>query len=84
MSCARRGHARLQPLYALLKRALNVSLEQQLRQGRYKVEDWISEQRFAIADFSDVPQGVCNLNTVEDLQALESSDIEARPGPWLP
>jgi molybdenum cofactor guanylyltransferase len=72
---------RLQPLYALLKRTLNVSLEQHLRQGRYKVEDWMREQRFAIADFSDAPQGFCNLNTVEDLQAFESSDIEVRPGP---
>jgi len=72
---------RLQPLYALLKRTLNVSLEQHLRQGRYKVEDWMREQRFAIADFSDAPQGFCNLNTAEDLQALESTDTDVRPGP---
>jgi molybdopterin-guanine dinucleotide biosynthesis protein A len=75
---------RLQPLYALLKRTLNVSLEQHLRQGRYKVEDWMREQRFAIADFSDAPQGFCNLNTVEDLQALESTDTDVRPDPGRP
>ena len=75
---------RLQPLYALLKRTLNVSLERHLRQGRYKVEDWMREQRFAIADFSDAPQGFSNLNSVEDLQTLDSSDIEVRPGPGRP
>lgn len=75
---------RLQPLYALLKRTLNVSLEQHLRRGRYKVEDWMRGQRFAIADFSDVPQGFCNLNTMEDLRALESPDIEIHPGAWSP
>ena len=83
VSCAHDGK-RLQPLYALLKRTLNVSLEQYLRMGRYKVEDWMREQRYAIADFSDVPQGFCNLNTVEDLQAFESLDIDVRPGPGWP
>jgi len=72
---------RLQPLYALLKRTLNDSLEQHLRRGRHKVEDWMREQRVAIADFSDIPQGFCNLNTIEDLRALESPDIEVRPDP---
>jgi molybdenum cofactor guanylyltransferase len=82
--CIAHDGVRLQPLYALLKQTLNVSLEQQLRQGRYKVEDWIREQRFAIADFSDVPQVFCNLNTIEDLRALESPEIEVRPDAGRP
>jgi molybdopterin-guanine dinucleotide biosynthesis protein A len=63
--------ARLQPLYAVLKRTLTESLERELRQGRHKVEDWMREQRLAIADFSDVAQGFRNLNTGEDLEAFE-------------
>jgi molybdopterin-guanine dinucleotide biosynthesis protein A len=71
---------RLQPLYAVLKQTLAESLERYLRQGRHKVEDWMREQRLAIADFSDAPQGFRNLNTAEDLGALESSGIEICPG----
>jgi molybdopterin-guanine dinucleotide biosynthesis protein A len=58
---------RLQPLYAVLKRQLTASLAWYLRQGKYKVKDWMREQRLAIADFSDAPQGFRNLNTEEDL-----------------
>ena len=54
---------RLQPLYAVLKRQLTASLAWYLRQGKYKVKDWMREQRLAIADFSDAPQGFRNLNT---------------------
>jgi molybdenum cofactor guanylyltransferase len=75
---------RLQPLYSLLKRTLNVSLEQHLRQGRHKVEDWMREQRLAIVDFSDIPQGFRNLNTVHDLVAFDASDLEVRPGRGRP
>jgi molybdopterin-guanine dinucleotide biosynthesis protein A len=73
--------ARLQPLYAMLKHELTESLESYLRQGRHKVEDWQREQRLAIAHFSDVLRSFRNLNTVEDLEALETSDIELCPGP---
>jgi molybdopterin-guanine dinucleotide biosynthesis protein A len=58
---------RLQPLYAVLKQQLTASLAWYLRQGKYKVKDWMREQRLAIADFSDAPQGFRNLNTEEDL-----------------
>jgi molybdopterin-guanine dinucleotide biosynthesis protein A len=73
--------ARQQPLYAVVKHTLTESLEWYLRQGRHKVEGWVREQRFAIADFSDVPQGFSNLNTLSDMEALESSDIEVCPDP---
>ena len=76
--------ARLQPLYAVLKRTLAGSLEGYLRQGRHKAEDWMREQRLAIADFSDVPQDFRNLNTVEDLQAFESSVVAVCPGARQP
>jgi len=75
---------RLQPLYAVLKRQMTVSLERYLRQDRHKLEDWLREQRLAIADFSDAPQGFRNLNTVEDLEALESSVGAVCPGARRP
>jgi molybdenum cofactor guanylyltransferase len=71
---------RLQPLYAVLRRTVCESLEQYLHQGRHKVEDWMREQRLAIADFSDAPRGFRNLNTVEDVEAGESSGLEVCPG----
>lgn len=61
---------RLHPVYAVLKPQLTEPLERYLRSGRRKVEVWMREQRLAIADFSDTPQGFHNLNTAEDLASL--------------
>lgn len=75
---------RLQPLYAVLKRRLTESLSCYLRQGRHKAQDWMREQRLAIADFSNAPQGFRNLNTKEDLEAFESSVVAVSPGARQP
>ena len=62
---------RLHPVHAWLNRRLAASLERYLRSGRRKVEDWMREQRLALADFSDSSQSFRNLNTVEDLEGFE-------------
>jgi molybdopterin-guanine dinucleotide biosynthesis protein A len=68
----------------MLKWALVGSLEWCLSQGRHRVEDWLCEQRLAIADFSENPQSSPNLNSVEDLEAAGSPDLEGCPGARSP
>ena len=62
---------RTQPLYALLPVALADSLRGFLAGGERRVESWQARHRVALADFSDRPNCFVNLNTPEDLRALE-------------
>ncbi len=68
---------RLQPVFALLDRALLPSLEAYLDADGRKIDHWYGQHRMAIADFSDQPEAFANVNTPDDLermaQALNSS-----------
>lgn len=66
---------RLQPLFLLLHRSLLPSLEEWLRAGRRKVEDWCRAQEAAIVPI-DLPQAFINLNTARDLETAEKSEGE--------
>lgn len=61
---------RLQPVFALLDRALLPSLERFLEDGGHKIDQWYAQHRFAIADFSDQAHAFSNVNTPEDLQSM--------------
>lgn len=58
---------RLHPVFALLDRRLADSLDRFLEAGGHGVEDWVRQQQYAVADFSDCPERFANLNTPEDL-----------------
>ncbi|MGF1528076.1 MAG: molybdenum cofactor guanylyltransferase MobA [Candidatus Competibacterales bacterium] len=62
---------RLQPVFALLQRALAADLRRYLVTGGRKIDQWFAEHRAATVDFSDRPEMFRNVNTPEDLQALE-------------
>ena len=62
---------RLQPVFALLSAALRDSLERYLESGERKIDRWFSRHRMAQADFSDCPAMFRNINTPEELAALE-------------
>lgn len=67
---------RTQPLYALLPVTLADSLRGFLAGSERRVESWQARHRVALADFSDRPDGFVNLNTLEDLRALERFEMD--------
>ncbi len=69
-ACVAHDGTRMHPVFALLDRYLSTSLEQYLESGGRAVEEWVQQQKHAVADFSDCPQGFINLNTPADLEGL--------------
>jgi molybdenum cofactor guanylyltransferase len=63
---------RLQPVFTLLERSLLPSLERFLDEGERKIDLWFERHRVAIADFSDIPDTFININTPEDIAAVEA------------
>ena len=63
---------RLQPVFALLHRALAADLRAALAGGERKIDRWYARQRMTTADFSDAPELFRNVNTPEELAALEA------------
>ncbi len=61
---------RLHPVVALLDTRLKVSLEEYLANNQRKVETWFHNHYLTLADFSDRPDVLANLNTKEDWQQL--------------
>jgi molybdopterin-guanine dinucleotide biosynthesis protein A len=61
---------RLQPLFALLRRALAPALRAYLEEGERAAERFLRTQAVAIVDFSDQAQAFVNINTPQALAAL--------------
>ncbi|MGB7816234.1 MAG: molybdenum cofactor guanylyltransferase MobA [Methylotenera sp.] len=59
------------PVFCLCKKSLLSSLMEYLANGERKVSAWQKSQQYVEVDFSDNPDGFTNLNTFEDLAALE-------------
>ena len=70
---------RLQPVFALLPRALLPSLEAYLAAGDRKIDRWYYRHRVAEADFSDRPEQFLNVNTPEEHAELERKLGEMEP-----
>lgn len=68
--CIAHDGTRMHPVFALLDRRLAGSLQGYLESGGRGVEDWVLQQKHAVVDFSDCPQGFVNLNTPEDLEGV--------------
>jgi molybdopterin-guanine dinucleotide biosynthesis protein A len=60
------GH-RLQPVHALIPRALAPDLDAFLAGGQRRVDRWYARHRTAVADFSDQRDAFANINTAEDI-----------------
>jgi molybdenum cofactor guanylyltransferase len=71
ISVAHNGE-RLQPVFALLKCELLNSLLGYLNAGKRKIDTWYGTHRLAIVDFSDTPEAFININTPEEIKAIES------------
>ncbi len=61
----------LQPVYCLLHRSLQASLQAYLASGQHKVQDWLQQQTPCIVEFSDCGEFE-NINTPEQLAEAES------------
>lgn len=75
--------SRIQPVFALLDRALLGSLEQFLESGGRKIDQWYARHRLALADFSDQPHAFINVNTPEDLARM-AQQLGETPSAPLP
>jgi molybdenum cofactor guanylyltransferase len=59
------------PVFCLMKKSVLPSLTDYLASGERKVSTWQKNQKYAEVDFSDCARAFTNLNTFEDLSALE-------------
>jgi molybdopterin-guanine dinucleotide biosynthesis protein A len=59
------------PVFSLCRKSALSSLTVYLEQGERRVSAWQKSQNFIEVDFSDVSDAFTNLNTFEDLAALE-------------
>lgn len=66
---------RMQPVYALIARALAPSLEAFLATGERKIDRWYARHRTATADFSDRPGCFANINSNEDIERLGQGQL---------
>ena len=64
-------NTRMQPVFALLRKALLPSLMTYLEDGGRKIDTWYAEHRLAITDFSDWPDAFININTPDDRKSVE-------------
>ena len=72
ISVAHNGE-RMQPVFCLIKKELLPSINDFLNEGERKIDKWFNQHKLAIADFSDKPKTFDNLNTIEDIQSIETT-----------
>jgi len=70
--CVAHDGERMHPVFLLTETALMPSLEQFLASGERKIDRWLARHRMALADFSDQPELFVNVNSVDELSALEA------------
>lgn len=66
----------LQPVVALLRRALLPSLQRALASGERKTGAWFARHRMAVVPFADQPDAFVNLNSPAELAAWEARLLE--------
>jgi FdhD protein len=69
--CAAHDGERLHPVFLIAERRLAPSLEAYLATGQRKIDLWLKRHKLALADYSDHPELFANVNTPEELAALE-------------
>jgi len=69
--CTAHANGRLQPVFTLMKSKLLPSMLDFLNNGERKIDKWFEKHHLAIADFSEQPDTFININSIEELTALE-------------
>ncbi|MGD0962147.1 MAG: molybdenum cofactor guanylyltransferase MobA [Methylomonas sp.] len=67
---------RIHPVFMAVKINLRENLNDFLENGDRKIQTWIRGRQSVPVDFSDAPEIFANINTPEQLAALESEDSE--------
>lgn len=62
---------RLEPVFVLMSARLAPHLRQHLEQGERKIDQWLMQHSLSTVEFDDHPEMFHNLNTLEELTALE-------------
>ena len=70
--CVAHDGKRMQPLFLLAQRCLASDLANYLASGQRKVETWLRSHRLALVDCSDHPEWFVNINTLEELERMET------------
>jgi molybdenum cofactor guanylyltransferase len=63
------------PVFCLMKKSVLPSLQAYIKSGERKVSTWQKSLKYVEVDFSDNSEAFTNLNTFEDLAALENKLI---------
>lgn len=69
---------RMQPVFALLNRALLSSMLAYLEAGESKIDRWYAKHRTALGDFSDAKSMFLNVNTPGERESLETQLAEGQ------
>jgi len=69
--CTAHSNGRLQPVFTVMKTEVLSSMLDFLNNGERKIDKWFEQHRLAIADFSEQPDTFININSAEELTALE-------------
>lgn len=72
-ACVAHDGERLHPVVLLLACRLEDSLEAYLAAGQRKIDTWLNQHRLVTVDYSDHPEMFQNVNTREDLAALNNA-----------
>ncbi len=73
-------HEHLQPVVALLRRALCPSLSQALADGERKTGAWFARHRMAVVPFADLPDAFVNLNSRSRALASKRASSASKGG----
>ncbi len=63
---------RIHPVFLALKTSLQASLKQYLERGDRKIDLWLAQHNLLKVDFSDDADIFLNINTLDELNALEN------------
>jgi molybdopterin-guanine dinucleotide biosynthesis protein A len=76
------GRIRTQPVFCLIKTELRPALLEFMQQGGRKIDAWTARQRSTVVRFDlpgDDPRAFFNINTLRDLDQLETLAASAKP-----
>ncbi len=66
------GGGVIQPVFALFKKSAEPALNHFIQAGESKVRLWHRQNSSIVVDFSDTPEAFLNINTPEQLHAIEA------------
>jgi len=69
--CTAHSSGRMQPVFTLMKTEVLPSMLEFLNNGERKIDKWFEKHHLAIADFSDQAETFININSEEELTAIE-------------